>query len=355
MTAPPAVTLCIINHNGAEHLREAFRAVEAQDWPFAEILLIDNASDDSSLEVARVMCPKASLISLPRNLGPGAARNAGFRSAANDLILFQDNDVCLCKNTLDQLIKHLKNHWDALLVTPRVLYKHDPDTVQYDSADCHFLGLMATRNADTRAQDLDVIPRETTSMVSSCFLINRERWNEENLFDETFGFNLEDHDFGVRSRLAGHSLWVDPRALVEHGSGTPGLSYRPGQAASEQRLFYLTLNRWTVISKCYATKTVAILFPALLLYEVMQFAWLVSHGHFRIWSRAVRAYWQSRKRIRAKRQAIQSKRRVADRNVLQDVPLPLTRAVRDGAITQSIVGMADYLMRSYWRLVRRWV
>ena len=50
MTQLPNVTLCIINHNGAEHLRAAFGAIRAQSWPFAEILLIDNASDDSSLD-----------------------------------------------------------------------------------------------------------------------------------------------------------------------------------------------------------------------------------------------------------------------------------------------------------------
>jgi hypothetical protein len=31
----PPVTLCVINYNGAEHLRQAFAALEAQDWEFA--------------------------------------------------------------------------------------------------------------------------------------------------------------------------------------------------------------------------------------------------------------------------------------------------------------------------------
>jgi hypothetical protein len=42
----------------------------------------------------------------------------------------------------------------ALLVAPRVLYAHNPDVVQYDSADCHVLGLMSPRNANRPAAQL---------------------------------------------------------------------------------------------------------------------------------------------------------------------------------------------------------
>lgn len=355
MTAPRAVSLCIINYNGAEHLRAAFLAVQEQEWPFAEILVIDNASKDASLEIARTMCPEAELVCLPQNLGPGAARNAGFRRAKNDFILFQDNDIRLCKETVAALTKHLHTHQCALLVTPRVLYAHDADIVQYESADCHFMGLMTTRHADAKAQELCVDPCTTTSMVSSCFLIDRERWMEEYLFDESFVFNLEDHDFGVRSCISGYSLWVQPQAQVLHGTGTPGLSYRPGQATNEQRLYYLVLNRWIVISKCYATKTIVILFPALLVFEIMQFVWLLSRGSIRIWYRAIRAYWHSRKSVLDKRQFLQSIRRVADRDVLRDAPLPFTQIVRNGVIARQLVTIADYLIRGYWRLVRRWI
>ena len=66
MTQLPNVTLCIINHNGAEHLRAAFGAIRAQSWPFAEILLIDNASDDSSLDVTVALCREARGAHRPR-------------------------------------------------------------------------------------------------------------------------------------------------------------------------------------------------------------------------------------------------------------------------------------------------
>jgi GT2 family glycosyltransferase len=350
-----SVTLCIINYNGTEHLAPAFAALQAQSWRFAELLLIDNASTDGSRARARALCPAARIIELPTNRGPAAARNAGFAAAANDLILFQDNDVRLGVETAARLMAHLADHPECLAVAPRVLYDTDPTVVQFDSADCHFLGFMATRHADRPVADIEAVAAPTTSMVSACFLINRRLWRGGPPFDESLGFNLEDHDFGVRARLAGHSLWVQPAATVRHGSGTAGLSYRPGQRPAEARLFYLTLNRWLVVLRCYAVRTLVLLSPALLVVEVMQVIWLTSEGRAAVWWRAVRALLARRRWVLAERRAIQRGRRVGDAEILRDGPLPLTRHVRQRPLGRGPAAAADLVLRAYWRAVRRWV
>lgn len=355
MTAHSPVTLCIVNYNGAEHLKRLFPELQDLATCFAEVLLVDNASSDSSLAVTQELFPQARLIRLPDNRGPGAARNVGFREAAHDLILFQDNDILLGADTTELLVRHIHEFPGALLVTPRVVYADNNMTVQYDSADCHYLGMMAPRNANQPISTLESDPCRTTSMISACFLINRAIWNDDELFDESFGFNLEDHDFGVRACLGGHALWNQPRAVVQHGTGTPGLSYRPGMTASDQRLYWLALNRWIVMTKCFATKTLVLLAPVLLLFEILQLAWLLGRGHIRVWSRAVRTYWRERKRIHALRHDVQRSRRVPDGEVLRSRPLPLTQMVRRGFISNALVDAADWMMKMYWRLVRRWI
>ncbi len=355
MTAKPAVTLCIINRNGAEHLQTALSAVCAQSWAFAELLLIDNASEDNSLATALTLYPSIRIVKLSRNLGPGGARNAGFSAAQHDLILFQDNDIRLETDTAVTLIRRLNACPGALAVAPRVVYANDPNIVQFDSADCHFLGLMATRNADTALRDLDEEPATTTSLVTACFLIDRRQWRGDALFDESLGFNLEDHDFGVRARLSGHTLWIEPKARVSHGSGTPELSYRPGRTPSHQRLFYLTLNRWIVITKCYSLKTLILISPALILFELMQFAWLVSQGNARVWPQACRAYFRRRRQLCEARAITQRGRRVHDGAILCDAQLPMTRHTRNGFAGRYLAPCADRLLRGYWRLIRSWV
>jgi GT2 family glycosyltransferase len=360
----PPVSLCIINFNGAAHLRNAFAALADQDWAFAEILVVDNASEDDSAAVVRELCPQARFIRLPENLGPGAARNAGFASAQHALILFQDNDVRLNPGTVERLVNCLvrpdpENSRRALAVAPRVLYAADPATVQFDSADCHFLGLMSTRNADAPAlspvvTDFGTTACETTSLVTACFLIDRGRWPASAPFDEALGFNLEDHDFAVRARVAGHGLWIEPAATVLHGSGTPGLSYRPGGRPSEQRLYYLVRNRWIVIGKCYATRTLVLLAPALLFYELMQLTWLLRQGQGRVWWRALREVMRQRRSIFAARRDVQGGRLSRDATILRDAPLPITRHVRQQG-SRYLLGGGERLLRGYWHLVKHWV
>jgi FMN phosphatase YigB (HAD superfamily) len=98
-------------------------------------------------------------------------------------------------------------------------------------------------------------------------------------------------------REAERRFELEPAATVLHGSGTPGLSYRPGGRPSEQRLYYLVRNRWIVIGKCYATRTLVLLAPALLFYELMQLTWLLRQGQGRVWWRALREITRQRRSI----------------------------------------------------------
>ena len=347
----PRIALCIVNYNGARYIGAALDAAH-EAHTFAEILLVDNASTDESLALVRARYPDVRVLALPLNRGPGAARNAGFRAAACDLVLFQDNDVRLKQGSVTQLAAVLASEPRALVAAPRVLYADDPGTIQYDSADCHVLGLLAPRNAERPVAGADSARAATTSLVTACFLIDRRRWPETELFDEDFEFNLEDHDFGVRVNLRNLETWVEPRALVEHGAGTPGLSYRRGSAVAARRIFCLVRNRWFVICKCYAPRTLLLLSPVLLAYELVQLAGLASKGWAGEWWRAVRSFRSEWPRLRHKRAAVQATRAAPDRRLLRPGALPFTAAMRTGRIARFVLAVLERIVSGYWKFVR---
>jgi GT2 family glycosyltransferase len=353
MTATAAITLCIINRNGADHLESTLRAARAQSWEFAEVVVVDDASDDDSMAIVSAAWPEARIVRLDHRRGPGGARNAGLAIAANDLVLCQDNDVRLQADTVGILCASLRERPQALLVAPRVTYEHDRDLIQYDSADCHFLALMLTRNAGCRVAEAEACAAATSSLVTACFLIDRSRWSGGEYFDESFGFNLEDHDFGVRARLRGHQLWVDPSASVVHGAGSAALSYRPGQEPATQRLFYLVRNRWFVIAKCYSLRTLVVLLPALMLFETCQLLVLGAKGSLHVWASAVRSLRREWPRLRRERRAVQQSRRVADAAILRGGSLPMTDWLRRNAMQRAALTVLDRGLNEYWRLVSR--
>ena len=349
------ITLCIVNYEGAEYLPRALDAARRCVTPFAEILVVDNGSTDGGVAWLRGERPEARIIELAGNRGPAAARNAGFAAASHDLILFQDNDVQLEETTPRTLLEALLASSRALLVAPRVLYAADPAIVQYDSADCHFLGLMATRNADRAWQDLDTEIARTTSLVTACFLIDRSRWRGGVPFDEWFGFNLEDHDFGVRSSVLGHELLVAPAATVLHGEGTAGLSYRPGGTVPVERVFYLIRNRWSVMTKAFALRSLLVLSPALLCYELLQLAGAARNGWLRQWGAALRSWWLELPRLRRDRLALQRARVASDALVLRGGPLPLTVAVKNRPFARLAIGVLQTVSNAYWRVARSFI
>ncbi|MEO7774406.1 MAG: glycosyltransferase [Steroidobacteraceae bacterium] len=350
--ATQSLTLCIVNFQGAQHLPLALAAVRDCQAEFAEILVVDNASTDGCIAWLRNQHPEVRILELASNLGPAGARNAGFRAARHDLILFQDNDIQLQPDCVDILAHTLIHASGALLVAPRVLLASDPEVVQYDSADCHFLGLMMTRNALLPLRDAPMAVAATTSLVTACFIIDRARWRGGPLFDEWFGFNYEDHDFGVRASVLGHDLLVAPAARVLHGSGTVDLSYRAGGAVAAQRVFYLLRNRWSVITKSFALRSLLLLAPILLCYESFQLLGVISKGWTRHWLAAVCSWWRELPRLRRERRELQQARQRGDGEILKCGRLPFTLAVRAGVAQRIAIVCMQGIANTWWRVVR---
>ena len=99
----PPVTLCIVNYNGERYLPRTLEAVRGSSLAFDEILLVDDASPDRSVALVRESWPEVTVLARATNGGPGAARNAGYAAARNDLILFIDNDVALTPGCAERL------------------------------------------------------------------------------------------------------------------------------------------------------------------------------------------------------------------------------------------------------------
>ena len=176
------VTLCLINYNGLAYLQEAIAALQILRTGFNEILVVDNASTDGSLAYLGTLS-QVSVVTLSSNNGPAAARNAGFLRARNNIILFQDNDISLTEGVAEALYETLEQDQRILLTVPRVVYKSYPDIIQFESADCHFLGMMSLRQTNIQCNKAAMETTQTSSMVSACFMIDRRRWHSTSLFD----------------------------------------------------------------------------------------------------------------------------------------------------------------------------
>jgi GT2 family glycosyltransferase len=354
MPDPRPISLCIINHNGARHLEHSLAAARRSSLRFDEIILVDNASTDTSLELVRQCYPEVEVVELARNDGPAAARNAGFKRAHNDLILFVDNDVEMGSRCAVELRRALADQSGVLAAMPRVLYSDRKDTIQYEGADCHFLGHMVPRCSEVPLSGGPEDAVQVNSLITACFLLDRGVWGQEPPFDPSFVFNYEDHDLGLRSRVMGHRLLAVPSAVCLHGSGTPGLSFRPGERRqSELRVYCLMRNRWRIILQCFSARTLLLAAPMLLLFEIFQLLGCARKGWLGIWCRAAAWMVFHVGVTRTGRRRIQAARRTPDRMILQGGDLPFSRGLAAGWLQRAACSGLNRVSRSYWKLIER--
>jgi glycosyltransferase involved in cell wall biosynthesis len=78
--------------NGARFLAEALSSVLGQTLPCSEVLVVDDASEDTSAEIASRIGAPVRVISRTARGGPAAARNTGIQAAQGDVLAFLDAD-----------------------------------------------------------------------------------------------------------------------------------------------------------------------------------------------------------------------------------------------------------------------
>lgn len=346
------ITLCIVNHDGAAHLRDSLPSVIALGTVVDEVLLLDNASMDGSQEVFRRMVPHGRVVQLRENRSPGAARSAGFQASRNDYVLFADNDIRLSAAAVQMLASALERQSNAAIAMPRVVLTARPDRIQYEGAYCHWLGHMILRNEDSPLGPPEAGAVPVDSMVSACFMVVRSRWPDTVFFDPGYRFYYEDHDAGVRARLAGREILAIGAAMVMHGAGTPNLSLRPGGSYAPRRVLTLIEGRWRHLIKNLSARSLVVLGPGLLAYEVAQLAGAAAKGWMPHWWRALRNTTRGFQELRAARGRIQGGRRTTDRELLRGGPIPFKSELAGGRAARWAVSMLNGFCSAYWRIAQ---
>ena len=107
--ADPYVSVVMNCYNGEKFLREAIDSVYAQSFPNWEIIFFDNASEDSSAEIAAEYDARLKYFKIEKNVCLGKARNLAMRQASGKYIAFLDSDDLFFSHKLDEQV-NLMDH-----------------------------------------------------------------------------------------------------------------------------------------------------------------------------------------------------------------------------------------------------
>ncbi len=151
------VSVVIPAFNVSNCVERAIRSALEQTRAPDEVIVIDDQSQDSTVELVAHLAKTDSRIKLklqPRNMGPGAARNAGIASALGDWIALLDADDCYLPERLATLLDYAEEHQLTMLADNFCFYDGHAKQVVKLAIDASLIGVRL---------DLDVL-----TFVSHC-------------------------------------------------------------------------------------------------------------------------------------------------------------------------------------------
>lgn len=89
-----------------------------------EYIVSDNGSTDGSLEAIREKFPEVKIVENKKNLGFGAANNAGLKLARGEYVLLLNPDMRIQPGSLEKMIDWARNHPDVGIVSPKLVDQH---------------------------------------------------------------------------------------------------------------------------------------------------------------------------------------------------------------------------------------
>jgi GT2 family glycosyltransferase len=127
----PHASIVVLNYNGERYLGPCLSSVFASDYPSFEVIVVDNASTDRSLDLLASYGDRIRLIRNPRNLLSTRGLNPGIRAAQAPIVVLLDTDTEVRPTWLGELIRPIRTEPDVAITGSKLLY---PDGIHIQHA-----------------------------------------------------------------------------------------------------------------------------------------------------------------------------------------------------------------------------
>lgn len=221
------VSAIIVNWNGGELLDNCVNSLYGDlGTLLLEIIVIDNASTDLSLDRVLSKFPKIKIVRNAENVGFAKAGNQGIRLSHGEYVLLINNDAAVYPGAIGSLVQIMERDHRVGIVGPRL---RNPDgTVQYSygrfPSVFRFLTELGVPKSERYYQRSGYeCVHEVDWLTGACLLLRRSMLDDIGLLDERFFFNYEDVDLCRRAQAHGWLRVYVPDADVFHHKGRSSL------------------------------------------------------------------------------------------------------------------------------------
>lgn len=236
----PRFSVLIVNYNGGTYVKDALESLTRQSRRDFEVILIDNASTDGSVdELETSLLPAFTLLSETENHGYAGGMNRAAAHAQGDWLVGLNPDAVATPTWLEKIATGIARHPDAKMFASAQFALEAPDTLD-GAGDAYLIIGIPWRGGFGRPASELPGEGECFSPCGAGGVFERETFLRHDGFDERFFCFCEDVDLGFRLRLAGETCIFLPDAVIHHVGG--GISGR----SSDFSIYHGFRNRiWT--------------------------------------------------------------------------------------------------------------
>jgi len=218
----PSVSAIIVNYKSGAYAAECIRSLLDQKYDSLEIIVVDNASGDGSVDLLRSAFGNViTLIESPDNLGFGQANNLAASHAKGDYLLLVNPDARLLDNAfISTLVSFLEQQPAIGIAGPEI---HEPSKQKYVLPKKKYPSEGRLKNRDA----LKRLPGSYAWILGACMCLKRSLYEQIGGFDPDFFLYGEDTDICLRVRKAGYQVGYCEAAKLTHVGGASEVAAIP--------------------------------------------------------------------------------------------------------------------------------
>lgn len=245
----PLIITVILNTNRRDDTLEALASLKKNTYNNHQVIVLDNASTDGSIDAIRKGFPDSKIIELTENLGYAGNNNVGIDAAMDmgaDWVFVLNEDTVLAADCLDKLIEAAQSDPQIGVLGPMVYHYDEPGVIQ--SAGGSLGPLWQSRHIGQNEDDKGQYDRmREVEWISGCaILVKRQVIEQVGALDTRFFYYWEETEWCLRARRNGWRVFHAPQAKLWHKGVQRDYAPKPSVT------YYSTRNRLLMLSKHHA-------------------------------------------------------------------------------------------------------
>ncbi len=275
MKSPPQVAVIVVSYNTRDLLINCLTSVIASTRPAdVEIVVVDNASTDGSLEIVRQTYPQLTTIANPANLGFGVACNQAIGATTAPFILLLNSDATINPQSFQTLLETIIGHERCGGAGCRIVNAdgvETPNTRNFltplnqafeQSGVMGWTSWKYLRRTHRPTPDHNQTDCSVDWIDGACLMVRRDALDEVGLFDEEFFMYSEDEDLCLRLRQKGWTVCYSARATAHHHGAASASQNRADMLRHfyTSQMLFLSKHRGQRSARLYAIAMKTILF-----------------------------------------------------------------------------------------------